>query len=73
MGHRVVVPWAAFTMAYFTFMQQSNLLSPTLGGLGRPAHHPAAGYRPYAVWPANLQQCMGTAEGSPMWLGLGLN
>ena len=25
-----------------------------------------------ALKAANLQQCMGTAEGSPMWLGVGL-
>ena len=36
MGHLGIIHWVALSMAYFTLMQQSNLLSKALGGWGGP-------------------------------------
>ena len=36
LGYCRFAPWAALALGYFTLMQQSNLLSPALGGWGGP-------------------------------------
>ena len=36
LAHCRFTPWAAFTLAYFTLMRQSNLLSTALAGWGSP-------------------------------------